>query len=221
MYTVRSLNFPVFYHVNPWYRSAECKKSLAQMPPTTTTSISPGAFALQPLPIGPQAVATNAELLYPSRPLPPPSTSIGGGNSQLNRWPSDLQGFHSSFGILSECEQERNLQLDAIRALVRKYAGKIRHHQFTWTKYGSANRPDEWLPIYLFRQGASLIEIWEEWSEGLDGCLSVRQLEEGWAARWRRGVSGQKTEMSRRRLVVQKVIEPLAAKTHWNIQLAL
>ena len=193
------------------------------MPSTATMSTNPRTPALQP-PANPHALTLNAAPLSPqspSPPLPPPSTSISGGGSQLDRWPSDLQGFHSSFGVLSECERERDLQLNAIRALVHKYAEKVRRHQFTWTKYGSANRPDEWLPIYLFRQGASLVEIWEEWSEGLDGCLSIRQLEEGWAARWRRDVSGQKTEMSRRRLVVQKVIEPLAAKTNWNIQLAL
>ena len=193
------------------------------MPSTATMSMNPKTSTSQP-PASPQAVTSNAASLSPdspSPPPPPPSTSIGGGSSQLDRWPSDLQGFHSSFGVLSECEQERDLQLNVIQALVCKYAEKVRHHQFTWTKYGSTNRPDEWLPIYLFWQGASLIEIWEEWSEGLDGCLSVRQLEEGWAARWWRDVSGQKTEMSRRHLVVQKVIEPLAAKTNWNIQLAL
>jgi len=161
----------------------------------------------------------------PSVPRLPMSSSglmpSGDDNSQLDQWPADLQGYRASFGTLSNCERERALQLDAIRALASKYGEKVCRHQFTWSKHGSANRPDEWLPIYIFRQGVSLAEIWEEWSEGLDGHLSIRQLEEGWAARWRRDVSGQKTEMSRRRLVVQKVIEPLAAKTNWNIQLAL
>ena len=62
--------------------------------------------------------------------------------------------------------------------------------------------------------------MWEEWTNGLDGHLSVRQLNDGWDARWRRNNLGQKTEAGRRKKVVE-LIEALAKKPNWNTQLAL
>jgi len=143
--------------------------------------------------------------------------------SELAKWPQDLHGLHSSFGTLSDCSHERTCQIDAIRLLKAKFGNRTQQHQYEWVKHGSRKLSDEWLPIYSLQSigSLSLLEIWEEWTSGLNGCISVRELEENWAARWRRDVSGQKTEMSRRRLIIQKIIEPLSKKTNWNVQLAL
>ncbi|KAJ7668209.1 hypothetical protein B0H17DRAFT_1142560 [Mycena rosella] len=67
---------------------------------------------------------------------------------------------------------------------------------------------------------STITAIWDEWASGLNGFLAVRDLEERWGARWRRNNSGQKTEMGRRKKVIQ-LIEKLAAKPNWNLALAL
>jgi hypothetical protein len=143
--------------------------------------------------------------------------------SELAKWPLDLLGLHTSFGTLSDSSHERTCQINAIHSLNTKFGDRIRSHQFEWMKYGSRKLNDEWLPIYKLQSvgSMSLSEVWEEWANGLNGCLSVRELEEYWAAHWRRDASGQKTEMSHRRLIIQKIIEPLSKKTNWNIQLTL
>jgi len=159
-------------------------------------------------------------------PSPLPSTTPGSPvavGSELGKWPPDLHGLHISFGTLSDDRHEYSCQINAIRLLKIKFGDRIQKHQYEWMKYRSRKLSDEWLPIYTLPSvgSLSLSEIWEEWTSGLNGCLSVRDLEENWAARWRRDVSGQKTEMSRRRLVIQKIIEPLSKKINWNIQLSL
>ena len=156
-------------------------------------------------------------------PLPPSTVISESTGSELGKWPQDLHSLHASFGTLSNCHHEYACQIHAIRFLKAKFSDRIQKHQYKWMKYVSRKLPNEWLPVYILQSvgSLSLSEIWGEWTSGLNGCLSVRELEENWAARWRRDVSGQKTEMSRRRLIIQKIIEPLSKKTNWNIQLAL
>ncbi|KAL1671245.1 hypothetical protein EV122DRAFT_177317, partial [Schizophyllum commune] len=40
--------------------------------------------------------------------------------------------------------------------------------------------------------------VWSEFASGLDGMLSVRELEETWGTRWRAGNRTMSTERSRR-----------------------
>jgi len=65
-----------------------------------------------------------------------------------------------------------------------------------------------------------LFPVWTEWSEGLEGHLSVRELNEGWGAKWKRNVAGQKTEAAWRKKVVE-LVEKLVAKHLWDTALAL
>jgi hypothetical protein len=226
-----------------------CSFKLMLLSPNSTNSIVHTAYPSRPSPMTPvtsqsqypvPACSSSQESISPvalspppDTPSPPPddlslhpiilsnSTVVGG--SELAKWPQDLHGLHSSFGTLSDCSHERICQIDAVRLLKAKFGNRIQRHQYEWVKYGSRKLSDEWLPIYSLQSigSLSLLEIWEEWTSGLNGCLSVRELEENWAARWRRDVSGQKTEMSRRRLIIQRIIEPLSRKKNWNIQLAL
>lgn len=78
----------------------------------------------------------------------------------------------------------------------------------------------DFLPIYRYQTVTRISDIWNEWSTGLNGYLAVRNLNEAWNARWRRGDRGQGTENCRRNRVVE-LIEKLAAKPKWNITLAL
>jgi hypothetical protein len=86
-------------------------------------------------------------------------------------------------------------------------------------------RKHEWLyeadyvPLYCFQQVTQICDIWTEWSTGLNGFLPVRNLNEGWGARWRQGNRGQGTENCRCACVVE-LIEKLIAKPGWNLALA-
>ena len=137
-------------------------------------------------------------------------------------WPADLLSLNlrSSF-ILSSDGYDRGRQIESIRKLIIKYGvEKISQHQFEWIKT-TRSTPDEWLPIYEFNRNVKTIQdLWDEWTVGLNGCLSIRQLDDGWDARWRRNVSGQKTEAARRKVIIN-LIEKLAGKPNWSASLAL
>lgn len=76
------------------------------------------------------------------------------------------------------------------------------------------------MPRYTYQPVNTICELWEEWSKGLNGFLSTRELEEGWGAKWRRNHNGLKTENGRRKKVVALVTE-LSKKQGWNVALAL
>lgn len=153
----------------------------------------------------------------PPAPLVPPADS---DVIDSDTWPVDLRGLKKSF-LLSNHADKQACQVAAIRSLIRKYGfDRISNQPFEWVQYASGPIKEEWLPIYIYKKGLSLRETWEEWSNGLDGQLSVRQLTEGWDARWRRNVQGQKTEASRRRHIVD-LITQLSNKSNWTITLAL
>lgn len=150
------------------------------------------------------------------------STSVNslGVASSTSTWPADLRDFEPSFPSFSVDLFERTKQLDAIYELKKKYGDKLTKHRFTWEKYRTGRVNSEWLPIYEYKSNLSISEIWEEFANGLDGKLSIRQLEEGWQARWRRNINKLKTEKSRRTKITN-LIEELSKKTNWNTELAL
>ena len=75
-----------------------------------------------------------------------------------------------------------------------------KHPAWDWTG-------DNWLPHYSYQPVTQISEIWDEWSTGLNGFLSTRELEERWGAKWRRNNPGLKTENGRRKKVIQLVEE--------------
>jgi hypothetical protein len=81
---------------------------------------------------------------------------------------------------------------------------------------------NEFLPHYNFRpQVARIAEVWTEWTVGIDGYMSVRELDEGWGARWRRNVGAKKTEYGRRKKIIDLVLWLVANKPRWDADLAL
>jgi len=52
----------------------------------------------------------------------------------------------------------------------------------------------DYTPVYHFQQVTHICDLWTEWSMGLNGFLPVRNLDEGWGARWWQGNWGQGTE---------------------------
>lgn len=100
--------------------------------------------------------------------------------------------------------------------LVTRYGeSRLRRHSWEWN-----NSTGEWLPYYTYQPVSGITDVWTEWSAGLGGYLSVRELTKGWGPRWRRNVSGQKTEHARRKKIVDMVAQ-LSQKHLWDVALAL
>jgi Transcriptional activator of glycolytic enzymes len=107
-----------------------------------------------------------------------------------------------------------HLQLEKWSELACTYTEPhLGKHMWEW-------RGEDWVPYYTYPEIASITVIWEEWTNGLDGFLSTRQLEERWGARWRRNLPNMKTAHSRRKKLIQ-LIQELSNKHRWNTKLAL
>jgi len=137
------------------------------------------------------------------------------------KWPQDLVSLKTNF-LLSDDDKERSIQLEAIRELVSVFGmDKVKRHQFEWSRPSKPSIPSEWLPFYTFDLTVKTItDIWNEWSEGLGGRFSIQQLNNRWAARWRRQNEGQKTEAARRKTIITLVTD-LSQKSNWTVDLAL
>ncbi len=110
---------------------------------------------------------------------------------------------------IADCQQK------AWEKLVQTYGQPRLQHHLAWDWTG-----DNWLPRYNYQSVTQISEIWDEWSTGLNGYLSTRELEEGWGAKWRRNNPSLKTENGRHKKVVQ-LIENLSKKPGWSTKLAL
>lgn len=122
---------------------------------------------------------------------------------------------------LSSVADEKSRQILMIEKLELKYGQEcLLHHQFDWVTYSSGPIREEFLPVYTYKAGCSVRDIWEEWTNGLDGGISVQQLNSDWGARWKRNTQGLKTEASRRKHVINLVIA-LSQKPGWTTEVAL
>lgn len=110
---------------------------------------------------------------------------------------------------------EDDLKATKWNEMVVKYGdARLRNHLWDFTD-------GEFLPHYSFRPLIQISEVWTEWTEGIDGCLSLRELEEGWGARWRRNVGAKKTEYGRRKKIADLVGWLVTNKPRWNTRLAI
>lgn len=92
---------------------------------------------------------------------------------------------------------------------------RLRRHQWEWIP-----KTNSFLPHYTFQPVPKITDIWIEWASGLNGFLSVRELNEGWNAKWKRDAQRIKSEYSRRKKVID-LIDRLQSKPNWNLELAL
>lgn len=127
---------------------------------------------------------------------------------------------------LSSNLDERNKQLIVIAQLETKFSSdRLAKHQFEWIRSSTESQGDEWRPIYFYwkpvekNASPTIEEIWTEYVYGMNGHLSVRELNTGWNARWRSS-GAARTETSRRKKIIT-LIETLSAKSNWNDNLAL
>jgi hypothetical protein len=103
--------------------------------------------------------------------------------------------------------------------MANKYGDtRLRRHRWEWLSSGS--KANSYLPYYEYQPASRITDIWEEWTTGLNGFLSTRELEEGWGPSWRRNQRPLKTERSRRKKVVDLILK-LESKRNWTTDLAL
>ncbi|KAK7043502.1 hypothetical protein R3P38DRAFT_3259576 [Favolaschia claudopus] len=171
------------------------------VPPSTAPSIAPPA---PPNPRRPDATATATTIPAPA-PAPPPAASL-----------TETTSVTSENVPLATSEA----QIAAWQALAHRFGdARLRAHQWEWLTSGP--KPNSYLPYYSYQPVPKISDIWTEWTTGLNGFLSTRELEETFTRpSWRRDVGSVKTERSRRKLVVD-LITKLSEKPNWNVELAL
>nr|GAT42467.1 predicted protein [Mycena chlorophos] len=112
---------------------------------------------------------------------------------------------------------------DVQRREWERLAGKFtdarlrRMPNWEWITVGS--RPT-YLPFYDYQPVKKICDVWVEHTDGLNGLLSTRELDEEWGPSWRRNNASAKNENCRRKKVV-RLVNQLAAKPNWSVQLAL
>ncbi|GAA99704.1 uncharacterized protein L969DRAFT_96129 [Mixia osmundae IAM 14324] len=68
-----------------------------------------------------------------------------------------------------------------------------------------------WIPRYEFQPVQTIRDVWEEHHNGLNGLISIRELERDWKSHWKFNEGRMKTEHSRRRHIVNYMTKSLAA----------
>lgn len=106
--------------------------------------------------------------------------------------------------ISSSDPELASIQMQAMQDLEERYGReRVGSHIWTWSD-------NCWIPTYQRQSIAScrsVREIWDEYEVGVDGHLSLSELEEGWRAAWRQGDRGASADLSRRGRVISLVKE--------------
>jgi hypothetical protein len=145
-----------------------------------------------------------------------PSFSHNGLPSPASQ-PALSSGANTQPQLFSQSLSPSENDLKAIKwaQIAAKYGdARLRNHDWDFID-------GEFLPHYNFRPLTQISEVWTEWTEGIDGCLSLRELDEGWGARWRRNVGAKKTEYGRRKKITDLVGWLVANKPRWDTRLAV
>jgi hypothetical protein len=103
---------------------------------------------------------------------------------------------------------------DKWQILCRKFpASQLAAHEWTWIS-------GDWLPVYTYPPITKITAVWTEWVDGVGGCIPVEQLTKTWEAAWRRNIGKLKVE-SNRRMKIVSLVQELASKPGWSVQIAL
>ncbi|KAJ3714713.1 hypothetical protein C8R42DRAFT_726209 [Lentinula raphanica] len=92
---------------------------------------------------------------------------------------------------------------------------KVIAHNWTW---GYKAKQADWIPSYSFAKDISRREIWNEFAFGINGQLSVQQLEGRWDTSWHFGDQGKRTELCRR-LRLFELVSTLKDRPNWGVDL--
>jgi hypothetical protein len=99
-------------------------------------------------------------------------------------------------------------QTSAWNTLALQYSDqRLRRHQWEWVEKTSS-----FLPRYTFQPIPKTTDAWTEWTTGLNGFLSIRELDEGWGARWRSSTQTMKNQYGLRKKIHDLIDKRLASK---------
>ncbi|KAG6834661.1 hypothetical protein H0H93_008223, partial [Arthromyces matolae] len=177
-------------------------------------------------PCSPSAIEKQSLLMPQLATSPNPScVSLNNTTAAVNITQSP-SGYPETSFPLSHNPLTRTAQLACISDLEKKYGrDRLLKHSFEWIMTAKGTSHNEYLPQYIYwtPKGAgtypSVREIWMEYTFGIDGQLSVSQLNAGWNARWR-SAPAARTETSRRKKIVD-LIDELVRQPNWTAELAL
>jgi hypothetical protein len=80
-----------------------------------------------------------------------------------------------------------------MQKLYETYGQRIANMAFWWYP-GKGGRRGEWIPSYIISTFTNLRSVWEEWDQGKEGCLPIKEIEGVWGTKWR---PRQGSEMAR------------------------
>ncbi|KAJ7431160.1 hypothetical protein FB451DRAFT_443212 [Mycena latifolia] len=97
--------------------------------------------------------------------------------------------------------------------LCRRFpATQLAAHKWTWTA-------GDWLPEYEHPPISRITAVWDEWADGIEGCIPVELLTKTWGAGWKRNIGKLKTENNRRMKII-KLVQELSALPGWSVDFA-
>ncbi|KAJ3925464.1 MAG: hypothetical protein NXY57DRAFT_63592 [Lentinula lateritia] len=101
------------------------------------------------------------------------------------------------------------------KELIQRYgiARYAKHEPWAWNQ-----ERQEHIPSYQYQKPSTLREYWDELTIGLNGYISVQELNNRWEARWRRNISGLKTDKCRYDRVEQLIVQ-LKSRDNWTMDL--
>ncbi|KAL1698184.1 hypothetical protein EV121DRAFT_274600, partial [Schizophyllum commune] len=226
-----TISFPPVNAVHPSGSTSTLAHSDCHQGHSTVTSgdsVQPQEAVRQPM--------LAASHLDHSKPMTAASNVSAAQPEHIQALPSALQiyqpGIHE-LATSSHNDKAAKIRDNAMEALFAKY-GKERvvRHEWDWVESTTAT-PARFLPRYLYtrkkqvldsgrvkEEPLSVEDLWQEHISGLDGQLSVMQLNDGWGGSWKRNIASEKSEGSRRSKLVA-LIEALQKRPNWTSSLAL
>ncbi|KAJ3843916.1 hypothetical protein F5878DRAFT_207623 [Lentinula raphanica] len=202
--------------VGPKARRQDIAKLLARTEPPLKPLPCSGSHILPSSGTSPPRV-TQPLVVSPSHVPPTPSAMQSENSHSSAANPSPSFQTTSTNHLLSSDAALATIQRKAMQALEARYGQhRVANHVWNWAD-------NTWLPSYQRVEIASiqsLRELWEELEVGIDGHLSISELEDGWKAKWRHGDRGASTDLSRRRRLVS-LVKDISQKQDWTNKQAL
>ncbi|KAJ8523520.1 hypothetical protein ONZ45_g93 [Pleurotus djamor] len=215
------------HHTLPQTSSRRVKpsrRSNINVTPETTCSPRPASSSSNPSNTLPPASFLPLDTVSAASIPIPPLPLISALPSQLQTVSRRGTIYPSVVFPLSIDAFEREQQLDSLDQLESKLPiDRLRRHVFQWVR---KPKHSEWLPEYKWwtpdkpNTSPTIRNIWTEYKDGMDGQLSIRQLNSVWMARWKGNEGKMKAQGSRRQKVIN-LIETLVAKNGWEAEHAL
>ena len=107
------------------------------------------------------------------------------------------------------------IQREHLHSLIAQLGSKIEGVELIY-KPSTKRKPEaRWIPKYVFQKCIWIDEIWREWKHGLNGLISLNELDCYWGSEWVLARKDVKHEKFRRMRVI-KELRRMMAINNWN-----